>query len=101
MQRITTQATCPVSESNKVTIAKGPGAVMGIGHPKNVGSCTIYLASYESNGRNIDQCKHIELHPGQGTDWYYPLPGTSFIYMVCHKDCQGGTAILEYDAPVS
>ena len=101
MQRMTIQATCPGTFNNKVTVAQGHGATMGIGHPKNVGSCTIFLACYDSTGRNIDQYKDLMLSPGQGTDWYYPLPGTSFIYMVCHKDCQGGTAILEYDAPVS
>lgn len=100
MQKETKTARCPGSKSNKVVIATGTAADMGFGHPKNIGTCALFIACLDSNGNVIDETNNLRLEPGEGIDWFHPKPGTEKNVFACSKDCDR-SAVLEYDAFVS
>lgn len=100
MQKETKTASCPGSGSNKVVIATGTAASMGFGHPKNIGTCALFIACLDANGKVIDETNNLKLERGEGIDWFNPKSGTKTIVFACSKDCNG-SAVLEYDAFVS
>jgi len=100
MQKETKTASCPGTSTKKVVIARGTAAQLGFGHPKNIGTCTLFIACLDSSGNVIDETNNLKLEPGDEIDWFYPKTGTVSIVFACSKDCNG-TAVLEYDAFVS
>lgn len=100
MQKETKTAKCPGSKSNMVVVARGTAADLGFGHPRNIGTCALFIACLDANGNVIDETNNLKLEPGDIVDWFHPKPGTETIVFACSKDCDG-SAVLEYDAFVS
>lgn len=93
--------TCPGSATNYVVIvATAWQSKFGLGYPKNVGDCELFIVPLDENGRPIEDGKlNVQLKPGDSMSWYYPPPDTAQIVAVCSKICHG-SAILEIDTPI-
>lgn len=91
-------APCPGTRENAVVIARGPAVSGGIGNPRNVGDCPLYIAALDARGEPIEE--RLRLAPGQSRRWYYPPEGTVEIAFACSSNCEG-TATLELDTPIA
>jgi hypothetical protein len=89
---------CPGTRENAVVIARGPAVSGGIGNPRNVGDCPLYIAALDAAGEPIEE--RLKLEPGQSRRWYYPPQGTVEIAFACSSNCEG-TATLEFDTPIA
>lgn len=100
--RKTINLPCPGSASNFVVIvATAWQSKYGLGNPKNVGNCELFISPLDENGKPIEGGhRNVQLSPGKSMAWYYPPEGTAQIVAVCSKVCHG-RAILEIDLPAS
>src|SRR5262245_26600881 len=103
MGRSTVELRCPGTATNfTILVSTAWQAKYGLGNPKNVGSCDLYLVPLNQEGDFIAKGhRNVTLTPGQSLPWYYPPPEAAQIAAVCNKFCDGGRAILEYDTPDS
>jgi hypothetical protein len=98
VDRSRAEAPCPGSRSNYVVILDSVWKCQwGLGHPRNIGTCTLYLDVLDGAGKFM---VHVELDPGHQVRWVKPPPGTAQLVLVCANDCLG-RAILEYDTPIA
>lgn len=104
MDKTTIELTCPGSATNyTVIIGAAWQSRFGLGNPKNIGDCELFIVPLDAQSRPINNgALNVMLSPGQTLTWYYPPPDTAQIAAVCSKACTGGgQAILEFDTPVS
>jgi hypothetical protein len=88
---------CPGTAANFTVIVSTAGqSQYGIGHPQNIGNCSLFLVALNDDGNEIED---LELIPRASRHWYWPPSGTAQIVAVCHKTCHG-RAVLEFDTPV-
>ena len=89
------EAPCPGRFENTVVLLRGREVLEGLKKPRNIGSCTIHIACYDSTGTFIGT---YHLAPGEEIS-FLTFPGnTAVVRMGCHQSCTG-TAILEYQTP--
>ena len=105
MGRSTIELRCPGTKTNgTVIVSTAWQAKYGLGNPKNIGSCVLFIHPLNEDGEIIAEnphANHCQLFPGQSLPWYFPPPGTAQLVAFCAKVCDGGRAILEYDTPDS
>lgn len=89
------EAKCPGSFENTVVLLRGKEVLEGLRKPRNIGSCTIHIACYDSSGTFIGT---YHLAPGEEINFLSFPSNTEVVRMGCHKNCSG-TAILEYQTP--
>lgn len=96
------ELTCPGTAANyQVITATEWQSKYGIGHPSNVGDCSLFISPLGEDGVPLENgTLNVELRPGDSRHWYHPPPGTFQIVAVCSKTCHQ-KAILEYDEPMS
>lgn len=99
--RTRVELACPGTPQNAVTLVSTPWqARFGIGHPANVGDNDLFIAGLDANGKHISGQGSYRLAPGESGTWYYPPKGAAQIAAACSKH-GAGSAVLEYDAPIS
>jgi hypothetical protein len=97
VDRSTAEAPCPGSSSNFVVILDSVWKCQwDLGHPRNIGTCTLYLDPLDGAGKSMGV--DFTLNPGDQVPWVTPPPGTAQLAIVCDSSCSG-RAILEYDTP--
>jgi hypothetical protein len=101
MGRSTVKLRCPGTTSNyTVLVSTAWQAKYGLGNPKNVGSCDLFIHALDQDGEVIQKDRRGGwLVPGQSLPWYYPPPGAVQLVAVCNRHCSEGDAVLEYDTP--
>ena len=84
----------------EVIVSGWDRAQFGVGHPKNIsgGECNIELVAQDADYNILDS---LTLGPGESVSWYYPPPGTHFIFVICGDSCEDQQAVLEYDTPIA
>src|SRR5688500_5080737 len=92
---------CPGTRNNfTVLVSTAWQSKFGIGNPKNIRECELFLAPLDASDNPIRNGRwNVELKPGESRPWYHPPAGTAKIAAVCSKLCNG-TAVLEFDTPV-
>jgi hypothetical protein len=93
--RTRVQAPCPGRFENTVVLLVGPDVLQGLRKPKNVGTCLLHIACYDSTGTFIGT---YHLQPGQEMSFLTFPSNTDVVRIGCARDC-AGTAILEYLDP--
>ena len=85
------QAPCLGRFENTVVLLRGKYVLQGLKKPKNVGSCLLHIACYDSAGTFIGTY-HQEMS-------FLRFPSnTDVVRLGCARDC-AGTAVLEYLDP--
>jgi hypothetical protein len=84
---------CP----SEVVVARDVAATFGVGHPKNMSSCTLILSAKDERGNLLGDIEI--LGSGNMIEWFR-VPGAAIITVSCTEACSE-EGILEYDTPVA
>jgi hypothetical protein len=71
----------------------------GVGNPKNVGTCELYVLCIDEDGAPIPP--PLSLLPGDSRYWFTAQPRTTKIVAACSTEYCHGQAVLEYDTPIA
>ena len=93
--RTRVEAECPGSFEKTVVLLRGRDVLDGLKKPRNIGSCKIHIACYDSSGTFIGT---YHLAPGEELSFLSFPSNTEVVRFGCAKGC-AGTAILEYETP--
>jgi hypothetical protein len=84
------QVPCPGTRDNMVYLAQEPMRAKWL---SNMGECQIFVDFLDSGGSVLLE---VPLQPGESSSGIEPPEGTSYVVVVCNKECEGAGG-LEYE----